>query len=880
MLRIIENRSAAGAMSYYSTADYYSQGQELEGRWRGEGAERLGLNGVIAKEDWDALCDNRNPATGEKLTLRQKKNRRVGYDFNFHVPKSVSLLYSLTKDERILDAFRDSVHDTMQDMEAEMKARVRKGGKDEDRITGNMVWGEFVHFTARPVGGVPDPHLHAHCFVHSATWDDQENAWKAGQFADLKRDGPYFEAVFHSRMARRLADLGLGIERTRSGWDVAGIPKPALARFSRRTEQIEAEAKRKGIVDPDAKSELGAKTREAKNKELSAGELQAEWESRLSAGERAAIAAVGEGIGGQAIREDPAAAAQAVRYAADHWFERKSVVPERTLKAEALKHAVGKAGPEAVEDAFQREDLVIGERDGRRMVTTRSVLSEEMRMVGFARDGRGTESKLGDTSHAFKRDWLGDGQRRAVLHVLGSRDRVTLIRGAAGTGKTTMMQEAVEAIEANGNRVFTFAPSADASRGTLRSEGFENADTVAKLLADERLQAEIAGQVIWIDEAGLLGSKTMANVFDLAERIDARVILSGDRRQHGSVERGAALRLLEEEAGLMPAEIKEIQRQKSSYKQAVQSLSEGKTEDGFRQLDRLGWVREVPDDERYRMMAAEYVGAVADKKTALVVSPTHSEGGRITGEIRRELKKLDRLGEEEHGVLRLTPSNLTEAERGDQVNYFAGDVLEFHQNAKGYRKGDRLAVASGRILPLDQAARFQVYRRGTLDFAAGDVVRVTKNGSTADGKHRLNNGARFTVRGFTKSGDLVLQNGWTVAKNFGHLDYGYVVTSHASQSKTVDRVFIGQSAESYPASSREQAYVSISRGMERAVIFTDDKEALLEAISKSDDRLTATEFVNLRQRREHGAKLREREQAVAARDEHVRREQESITYDR
>ena len=81
------------------------------------------------------------------------------------MPKSVSLLYAMTRDERILDAFRDSVDATMQDIEAEMATRVRKGGKNEERKTGNMVWGEFIHFTSRPVDGVPDPHLHAHCFV-------------------------------------------------------------------------------------------------------------------------------------------------------------------------------------------------------------------------------------------------------------------------------------------------------------------------------------------------------------------------------------------------------------------------------------------------------------------------------------------------------------------------------------------------------------------------------------------------------------------------------------------------------------------------------------------------------------------------------------------
>ena len=39
--------------------------------------------------------------------------------------------------------------------------------------------------------------------------DDKEQAWKAGQFRNLKRDAPYFQAVFHSRLAERLSDGGL-----------------------------------------------------------------------------------------------------------------------------------------------------------------------------------------------------------------------------------------------------------------------------------------------------------------------------------------------------------------------------------------------------------------------------------------------------------------------------------------------------------------------------------------------------------------------------------------------------------------------------------------------------------------------------------------------
>ena len=243
MLRITQISSSIGHKGYYSAADYYSEGQELVGQWRGEGAKRLGFSGEVQKDAWDALCDNRNPATGEALTARQKRNRRVGYDFTFDVPKSVSVLYSLTKDERILDAFRASVDETMRGMEAEIKARVRKSGRNEDRTTGNMVWGEFVHFTSRPVDGrFPSPHMHAHCFVFNATWDKEEQRWKAAQFAGLKRDAPYFEAMFHSRLAGRLGQLGLRVERTKTGWDLAGVPESVLRKFSRRTELINEKA--------------------------------------------------------------------------------------------------------------------------------------------------------------------------------------------------------------------------------------------------------------------------------------------------------------------------------------------------------------------------------------------------------------------------------------------------------------------------------------------------------------------------------------------------------------------------------------------------------------------------------------------------------------
>ena len=847
MLRVRPNSSVDQAKSYFAKPDYYlgDGEQEHKGQWRGKGARMLGLSGEVKEADWHALCDNINPQTGEQLTIRQKANRIVGYDWNFHVPKSVSLLYAETLDERILDAFRQSVDETMRDAEADMATRVRKGGKDENRTTGNMVWGEHIHLTSRPVDGVPDPHLHAHCFVFNATFDKKEQAWKAGQFRELKRDSPYYEALFHSRLSHRLAELGLPIERTKKSWELAGINRSLVDKFSRRKAQVDAKARELGVVDAEEKSELVVKTRERKRKDLKLPELQDMWHERMTRDEREVLASLADKIGGAAAPRNGNASERAMEYAVSHAFERKSVRPERDVLAIALKQAVGQATVEQVLDRAARSNLIIGDRNGRRMATTRDVLKEERRVIDYAKASQGTCRPLVGKGWKVKREKLNDGQRNAVRHIVESRDRVILLSGAAGVGKTTLMQEAVEAIESGGKKVFAFAPSADASRGTLRSDGFKDAETVATLLTNEKLQQQIAGQVIWVDEAGQLSVKAMTEIFALADRLDARVLLSGDYRQHASVERGAALRLLEDEAGIVPAQVKEIVRQSSGYKSAIKALSDGRMADGFKRLDGLGWVREIADDDRDRQLAGDYVQSLAEGATALVVSPTHAEGHRITVAIRETLRKKGKIKGEDRTFRVLENASLTQAERTDAVNYSPGDVLVFNQNAKGgFTRGQKVTVENGEPLPLDQAARFQMFYARTLNLAAGDMVRITQNGKTADRKHRLDNGSMYRIKKFEKNGDIVLQNGWTIDKDYGHLDHGYVVTSHASQSKTVDRVFVGQSSQSFPASSREQFYVSASRGRYQVTVYTDDKDALLEAINQSDERLSATELVN------------------------------------
>jgi ATP-dependent exoDNAse (exonuclease V) alpha subunit len=267
-------------------------------------------------------------------------------------------------------------------------------------------------------------------------------------------------------------------------------------------------------------------------------------------------------------------------------------------------------------------------------------------------------------------------------------------------------------------------------------------------------------------------------------------------------------------------------------------------------------LREMDADKRHEALATDYAAAVSEGKSALVISPTHAEGERVTREIRAKLKAARKLAADEYEFIQLKNLQWTEAQRADVRNYQAGQIVQFHQNLAGFRRGERVTVkahdASGVMverqnggtasLPLNVAARFQVYEARKITLAAGDWIRITQNGFTKD-KQRLNNGDLKQVKGFTKDGDIKLANGWVVSKDYGNLTHGYCLTSYSSQSKGVDCVFVAESSESFRAAAREQFYVSISRFKEALTIYTDDKHQLLEAVRKSSHRPSATDLV-------------------------------------
>jgi len=239
------------------------------------------------------------------------------------------------------------------------------------------------------------------------------------------------------------------------------------------------------------------------------------------------------------------------------------------------------------------------------------------------------------------------------------------------------------------------------------------------------------------------------------------------------------------------------------------------------------------------------------------------EGDQITAYIRDGLREQGRLGDSERAVTALESANWTNAQRKDAKQYKKGLVVKFHQNAKAFKRGEKVEVlgeADGTVtvkrsdgkradLRLSDAERFQVYHPAELDLAAGDVVRITQNGYGTEtartgkiGKARLNNGSVYQVEGFTKTGDIRFTNGFVVPKNYGHLTYGYASTSHAAQGKTVDKVFVAMGQDALAAASREQFYVSVSRGREAVRLYTDDKASMIDAVQGSATRLSASEL--------------------------------------
>ena len=391
---------------HLAVGDYYAEGQTVPGQWFGQGAVELGLNGITTADEFTRLCENLHPQTGERLTLRQKTtrteigadgkeretaNRRVFYDFTFSPPKSVSIAALVGNDSRIVEAHEQAVTAAMNQLQTFAATRVRKNNQCTDRQTGNLVTAMFRHDTSRAL----DPHLHTHCIVFNATFDAIEKQWKALQNHEMFAAQKFVENVYYHELTRELVKFGYQIEnKPRGDFEIKGVAPALIERFSKRHRGIDQQTRELLAREPEkAEGNLAAireniahKERPRKIRDIGLAKLQTVWAGQMTADEISSLNRL-TATKSPVLVPDVKVAEQAVVWAEQHLFERRSIVHEHELWRHALERVRGRdvslADIQAV--TRQRSYLRFDHHPGQ--VSTREHLEREAEIIHAVRQG-------------------------------------------------------------------------------------------------------------------------------------------------------------------------------------------------------------------------------------------------------------------------------------------------------------------------------------------------------------------------------------------------------------------------------------------------------------------------------------------------------------
>jgi conjugative relaxase-like TrwC/TraI family protein len=447
-----------------------------------------------------------------------------------------------------------------------------------------------------------------------------------------------------------------------------------------------------------------------------------------------------------------------------------------------------------------------------RIYTTETLLDAEARLFESARRRGGptfttstvariTEKNLPGRNHRLSVD-----QAVAVEKIATSRRCVDVLVGPAGTGKSTALVglKAVWEAEHGPGSVIGLAPSAAAAE-VLAGELGVSTDNTAKWLTEHRntqtrieerrriagilaanphpansqrlqerlqlLDAEIArwrlqpGQLLIIDEAGLAGTFALDELVRAAGEVGAKILLSGDWAQQGSVDAGGAFGLLARDENTSVAELGEVHRFKSEWERTASiGLRHGDETalDTYESHDRItGGTREVLLETIYTAWKRDIEAGTSSLMIALDTA---------------------------------TVNDLNRRARADRIA--AGEVAE-----------DGLTVAAGQTLGVgDQVVTRRNDRRlatGTGWVKNGDrwVVTATHNDGT------------MTVRRAGGHGVVVLPPEYIAE----HVELAYATTAHRSQGRTVGTAHALVS----PSTTRESLYVAATRGREANSLYVD-----------------------------------------------------------
>lgn len=394
--------------------------------------------------------------------------------------------------------------------------------------------------------------------------------------------------------------------------------------------------------------------------------------------------------------------------------------------------------------------------------------------------------------------------QEAMARAFATSDKLLVVGiGAAGAGKTSSTRLAVDAIEASGNRVIGMAPTA-AAAAVMRSEMRINADTVDKILTDwQSGKASVdvrPGDVLLVDEAGMIATPKMEKILTLAQERGALVRALGDYRQLSAVGSGGALRLVDREIGAV--HLDELFRFRNPEEAAATlSLREPPlvgTDKPFSWYLENNRVVAGSADAMIEDVFRKYSADVdAGKKSIMIAS---------TNETVTRLNDLAQAHAIEHG----------------QVNTGTGAVA-LHNSSRAHL-GDTIVTRKN--------ARRLIVNSGQDFVKNGDLWRVTD----------LHEDGRITAQHLAHGGKVTLPAHYVEQS----VELGYAATIHRAQGSTVDTAHALVDA----STDRAGAYVALTRGRENNQLYVsladgEKRDDVLDRITGAYERdLTVHESVD------------------------------------
>ena len=681
------------------------------------------------------------------------------------------------------------------------------------------------------------------------------------------------------------------------GFEIAGYDKATLNAFSTRRAEAVAWARERNLDERSAAvmQQAVLYTRKRKD-EPSREELSTIWKARMaelaprnrrvSRGRSASHTRLDRERWhlerrDAANRQSPSAL-HAVRRAVEHLEERRTVFTADMLRALTL--APGQWTLPEIDAAIARlqgEGHLIeatAARSDLAFVTDKAVAAERavlrwMKKESDAPDGFTVDADL--VHHHLEASTLNDGQKAAASTLLLSPRHVVGVQGHAGTGKTTMLRQVVDL--AGAERIVALAPSSSAARTLQRETGMDTktlqwfltryrdvGDGCADARTLTRAREALEGTLLVVDEASLVSMAQMHSLARIAQTTGiARVALVGDKAQLRSVEAGQPFRVLQK-AGMETAVMDEVMRQRDeSLKAAVLHMIDQKPDLA---LEELGpGVLEMDADELGPHAAALWLDLDERAREATkVLAPTHLRRREITGAIREGLKAEGSLHGRTLEIERYVNLHLTRAQKGDLANWREGDVAVFHADVYGVqaKSGDIFGVIGseeekvllkhpdGKTRRVDPSKylryRVELFETEALELQAGERIRWTRN----DKERSLFNGEEARIL-WIGARTLKLQTADGRTLNLKHddpqlhfIDHAWTSTVHAAQGITCDQVIAVLDANQGAIAGQAAFYVELSRARDNAVLLTDDREGLVEALeTATGDELSALEAI-------------------------------------